>query len=106
MARVVETVGLAAPRALTAEPSRRSAVARFMRRQPLGAAGLVLVLALIATALLADVLAKVGITLTRESFGGDLWMATVAQVAPIIPYLLLVLILIFRPKGLLGDRDT
>jgi branched-chain amino acid transport system permease protein len=30
----------------------------------------------------------------------------VAQVAPIIPYLLLVLILIFRPKGLLGDRDT
>ena len=32
--------------------------------------------------------------------------ATVAQVAPIIPYLLLVLILMFRPKGLLGDRDT
>ena len=32
-------------------------------------------------------------------FGGDLWMATVAQVAPIIPYLLLVLMLIFRPQG-------
>jgi branched-chain amino acid transport system permease protein len=30
----------------------------------------------------------------------------VAQVAPIIPYLLLVLILIFRPKGLVGDQDT
>jgi branched-chain amino acid transport system permease protein len=30
----------------------------------------------------------------------------VAQVAPIIPYLLLVLVLIFRPKGLMGDRDT
>mgnify|MGYP000539139217 CR=1 FL=1 len=45
-------------------------------------------------------------TLTRESFAGDLWMATVAQVAPIIPYLLLVLVLIFRPKGLMGDRDT
>ena len=29
-------------------------------------------------------------------------MATVAQVAPIMPYLLLVLMLIFRPKGLLG----
>ncbi len=53
----------------------------------------------------ASVLAKVGITLTRDSFGGDLWMATVAQVAPILPYLLLVLILIFRPKGLLGSRE-
>jgi branched-chain amino acid transport system permease protein len=30
---------------------------------------------------------------------------TLAQVAPILPYLLLVLILIFRPKGLLGTRD-
>ena len=55
---------------------------------------------------LADVLARVGVSVTRETFGGDLWMATVAQVAPIIPYLLLVLVLIFRPKGLMGDRDT
>jgi branched-chain amino acid transport system permease protein len=28
-----------------------------------------------------------------------------AQAAPILPYLLLVLILIFRPKGLLGTRE-
>ncbi len=54
----------------------------------------------------ADVFKPLGITLTRESFGGDLWMATVAQVAPLIPYLLLVLMLIFRPKGLMGDRDN
>ena len=30
---------------------------------------------------------------------------TISQVAPILPYLLLVLILIFRPKGLLGTRE-
>jgi len=30
---------------------------------------------------------------------------TLAQVAPILPYLFLVLILIFRPKGLLGKRE-
>jgi branched-chain amino acid transport system permease protein len=30
---------------------------------------------------------------------------TIAQVAPILPYLFLVLILIFRPKGLLGNRE-
>jgi branched-chain amino acid transport system permease protein len=30
---------------------------------------------------------------------------TISQVAPILPYLLLVLMLIFRPKGLLGTRE-
>jgi branched-chain amino acid transport system permease protein len=30
---------------------------------------------------------------------------TLAELAPIMPYLLLVLILIFRPKGLLGKRE-
>ena len=30
---------------------------------------------------------------------------TLSQVAPILPFLFLVLILIFRPKGLLGTRE-
>ena len=30
---------------------------------------------------------------------------TLSQVAPILPYLFLVLVLIFRPKGLLGTRE-
>jgi branched-chain amino acid transport system permease protein len=55
---------------------------------------------------MADIVAPLGITLTRDSIGGDLWMVTVAQVAPIIPYLLLVLVLIFRPKGLMGSRES
>jgi branched-chain amino acid transport system permease protein len=36
----------------------------------------------------------------------DIWNVTVAQIAPILPYLLLVLILAFRPMGLLGTRET
>ena len=68
--------------------------------------GLIQTFAVALNVSVADVLAHVGITVTRASIGGDLWMATVAQVAPIIPYLRLVLILIFRPKGLMGDRDT
>jgi branched-chain amino acid transport system permease protein len=31
---------------------------------------------------------------------------TLAEVAPILPYMLLVLMLIFRPKGLLGTRES
>ncbi len=68
--------------------------------------GLIQTFAVALNVSIADVLAHAGISVTRASIGGDLWMATVAQVAPIIPYLLLVLILIFRPKGLMGDRDT
>jgi branched-chain amino acid transport system permease protein len=68
--------------------------------------GLIQTFAVALNVSLADVMAHLGVTVTRQSFGGDLWMATVAQVAPIIPYLLLVLVLIFRPKGLMGDRDT
>lgn len=34
------------------------------------------------------------------------WLGiTVAQTAPVLPYLLMVLILIFRPRGLLGTRE-
>jgi len=37
--------------------------------------------------------------------GHSLLGLTLAQVAPILPYLFLVLILIFRPKGLMGTRE-
>ena len=46
-----------------------------------------------------------GVTITDQTFGYPLWKLTISQVAPILPYLLLVLILIFRPKGLLGTRE-
>ncbi|MFZ4649915.1 MAG: branched-chain amino acid ABC transporter permease [Rubrivivax sp.] len=37
--------------------------------------------------------------------GNTLMKLTLAQVAPILPYLFLVLILIFRPRGLMGTRE-
>ena len=37
--------------------------------------------------------------------GNTLMQMTVSQVAPILPFLFLVLILIFRPRGLLGTRE-
>jgi branched-chain amino acid transport system permease protein len=37
---------------------------------------------------------------------GDLWNVTLAQVAPILPYVLLVLVLIWKPTGLWGTRET
>lgn len=43
--------------------------------------------------------------ITSTSLGYSLLSLTIAQVAPVLPYLFLVLILIFRPKGLLGSRE-
>lgn len=37
--------------------------------------------------------------------GNSLLNLTVSQIAPVLPYLFLVLILIFRPRGLLGTRE-
>jgi branched-chain amino acid transport system permease protein len=50
-------------------------------------------------------LQSIGIHLGAAAAGNTLLKLTVSQVAPILPYLFLVLILIFRPKGLMGTRE-
>lgn len=54
---------------------------------------------------IGDFLTWVGMSVTPETFGFAVWSVKVSQVAAILPYLLLVLILIFRPKGLFGTRE-
>ena len=54
---------------------------------------------------LGSVLASAGLTMAPSLQGSTLARLTIAQLAPMLPYLLLVLILIFRPRGLLGSRD-
>jgi branched-chain amino acid transport system permease protein len=55
---------------------------------------------------LEDLFGAIGITTSKSSALSDLYTLTVAQIGPILPYLLLVLILIFRPTGLLGKREV
>ena len=50
-------------------------------------------------------LTSIGAQITPSTFGYTLLQLKVSQIAPIMPYLFLVLILIFRPKGLLGTRE-
>ncbi len=49
--------------------------------------------------------ASAGMDITPQTFGYALWKLKISQIAPIMPYLFLVLILIFRPKGLMGTRE-
>jgi branched-chain amino acid transport system permease protein len=46
-----------------------------------------------------------GMAIGEHTPGYALWKLKVSQMAPILPYLLLVLMLIFRPRGLLGTRE-
>ncbi len=51
-------------------------------------------------------LAAMGLAVDPAGRLTDLWNLTVARAAPIVPYLLLVLTLAFRPKGLAGSRTA
>jgi branched-chain amino acid transport system permease protein len=55
---------------------------------------------------LLDLLRAAGVTLTRASPLYEICAIKIAQAAPIIPYLLLVVMLIVRPRGILGTRET
>jgi branched-chain amino acid transport system permease protein len=54
---------------------------------------------------LLTLFAKAGIAVSQDSAWMELWKVTIAQAAPVLPYVLMVLMLIFRPKGLMGTRE-
>ena len=54
---------------------------------------------------MVSVAQQLGLQLSDGLRNNSVLKLTLSQVAPILPYLFLVLILIFRPKGLLGTRE-
>ena len=55
---------------------------------------------------LIGLMQSLGVQVSESWQNHSVLRLTISQVAPILPYLFLVLILIFRPKGLLGTRET
>jgi branched-chain amino acid transport system permease protein len=68
--------------------------------------GIVQTFAVALNVSVGSVLLAIGIPASASVALHDLWKVTVAQVAPILPYLLLVVMLIVRPTGLFGTRET
>ena len=68
--------------------------------------GIVQTFAVAVNISLGNVLMSLGVPATASTVLHDVWKVTVAQVAPIMPYLLLVLVLMVRPAGLFGTRET
>ena len=54
---------------------------------------------------LQSLLKIVGMSVAPDAMYYRLFTLTLSELAPIMPYLFLVLILIFRPKGLMGKRE-
>ena len=69
------------------------------------AIGIIQTFAVGVDASLMGAMSSVGVNVTPETFGYALWKLKISQVAPILPFLFLVLMLIFRPKGLMGTRE-
>jgi len=55
---------------------------------------------------LLDLFRVLNVPVSRTSPLHEVYAVKIAQAAPVIPYLLLVLMLILRPRGLLGTRET
>jgi branched-chain amino acid transport system permease protein len=54
---------------------------------------------------LAGALKELGVPLPTTGLASEFAQISVAQAAPVLPYLLMVLMLIFRPRGLMGTRE-
>ncbi len=67
--------------------------------------GLVQTFAVAIDSSLAMVLQGLGVGVSETTFGWPVLKLTLSQVAPILPYLFLVLMLVLRPQGLLGTRE-
>ena len=55
---------------------------------------------------IADIFGTTGFNPQPNSLLDDIWHVTVAQIAPTLPYMLLILVLLVKPTGLAGSRET
>ena len=54
---------------------------------------------------LGAALGRLGVAVPVELLG-DLWRVSIARVAPVVPYALLILVMAVRPRGLMGTRSA
>src|SRR5437762_2389872 len=68
--------------------------------------GLIQTFAVVFDVSLADLLARFGFVVTSPPSLAEILTVTLPRVGALLPFLMMVLILVFRPRGLMGTRDT
>jgi branched-chain amino acid transport system permease protein len=54
----------------------------------------------------ADMLRPLGISVSADDLLGEILTISISRIGPLVPYVLLIVILLFRPRGLMGTRET
>jgi branched-chain amino acid transport system permease protein len=51
-------------------------------------------------------LTPLGLTISGDNLLAEILTVPVARIGALLPFAMMILILLFRPRGLLGTRDT
>jgi branched-chain amino acid transport system permease protein len=68
--------------------------------------GLIQTFAVVINYSLLDLIKPLGITVPGDNLFTEMLSVPVARIGALLPFALMILILLFRPRGLLGTRDT
>ena len=68
--------------------------------------GMVQTFAVVIDASLSDFLGGIGAWIGTKNLLGEVLSVPIARIGPLLPYAMMVLMLLFRPRGLMGTRDT
>jgi branched-chain amino acid transport system permease protein len=68
--------------------------------------GMVQTFAVVIDYSILDLLRPLGVTTLPDNLLGEFLSVPVARIGALLPFAMMVLILLFRPRGLMGTRDT
>ena len=68
--------------------------------------GLIMTFAVVINYSLLDLLRPLGITVTGDNLFTEILTVPVARIGALLPFAMMIVILLFRPRGLMGTRDT
>jgi branched-chain amino acid transport system permease protein len=68
--------------------------------------GMIMTFAVVINVSLLDLLKPLGVSLPGDNLFTEFMTVPVARIGALLPFLLMILILMVRPRGLMGTRDT
>ena len=68
--------------------------------------GLIMTFAVVINISMLDLLKPLGISMTGDNLFTEILSVPVARIGALLPFAMMIVILLFRPRGLMGTRDT
>src|ERR1700761_5978597 len=68
--------------------------------------GLIMTFAVVINVSMADLLHPLGVTVSGDNLFTEILKVPVARIGALLPFAMMIIILSFRPRGLMGTRDT